>query len=135
MLYVAGLGCRRGCPLAQLRELLLQTLNAHNLQPTELRALASSSHKHGEPALLQLAAELQLPLHWLSAEQLKPYELRLSQHSALSQQMTGSSGVAEASALALSERLSHSQAELLGPRRHNRNATCAIAAAPTLEFA
>lgn len=133
MLYVAGLGCRRGCSLGLLRDLLLDSLQSHNLQPGDLLALASSQHKQDEAALRQLASEWQLPLYWLSAAQLAAYDSRLTQHSLLSRQLTGSAGVAEASALAQAERLSGQRARLLGPRRHNPSATCAIAAAPNLE--
>ena len=135
MLYVAGLGCRRGCALSQLRDLLLHTLASHDLPLSALAALASSQHKQTEPALLQLASELQLPLYWLSPAQLQPYDAHLSQHSELSRQLTGSAGVAEASALAQAESFTGSRARLLGPRQNNANATCAIAAAPIMELA
>lgn len=126
-LYVAGLGCRRGCAVSQLLELLLQSLHEHGLQPGDLAALASSTHKHDEAGLRQLAEQLQLPLLWLSAEQLAGYHNSLSQHSPLSLQITGSAGVAEASALAQAEALSGARAELLCAKRSNANATCAIA--------
>lgn len=135
MLYVAGLGCRRGCALSQLRDLLLHTLVRHDLPLSALAALASSQHKQAEPALLQLASELQIPLYWLSPVQLQPYDAHLSQHSELSRQLTGSAGVAEASALAQAESLSGGRARLLGPRQNNASATCAIAAAPIMELA
>jgi cobalt-precorrin 5A hydrolase len=133
MRYVAGLGCRRDCEQSSLRELLLHTLALHSVPISALSGLASSEHKQTEPALLQLASELQLPLYWLSPAQLQPYDSRLSQHSALSRQLTGSAGVAEASALALAEYLSGGRAGLLGPRQHNASATCALAVAPIME--
>ena len=133
MRYVVGLGCRRGCALSQLRDLLLRTLALYELPLSALAGLASSQHKQAEPALLQLASELQIPLYWLSPAQLHPYDARLSQHSELSRQLTGSAGVAEASALAQAESLTGGRARLLGPRQHNASATCAIAVAPSME--
>lgn len=61
MRYVVGLGCRRGCALSQLRDLLRRTLALHELPLSALAGLASSQHKQAEPALLQLANELQIP--------------------------------------------------------------------------
>ncbi|MFZ3182632.1 MAG: cobalamin biosynthesis protein [Pseudomonas sp.] len=133
-LYIAGLGCRRGCSMQQLLELLLQALDQHHLNISDLSALASSSHKQGESGLQQLAMHLQLPLLFASAEQLSAYAERLTQHSPLSLRITGSAGVAQASALALAERLSTRRAELIGERLNSANATCAIAAAANLEI-
>lgn len=133
LVYVAGLGCRRGCSSAQLFELLQQTLTPHGLQPSDLDALASSSHKQDEPGLRQLAEQLCLPIAWLPASQLSLYHERLRQTSALSLQITGSAGVAEASALAQVELLSGQRGELLGEKRRSANATCAIAVAPIME--
>lgn len=133
MRYVAGLGCRRGCALSQLRDLLRHTLALHALPLSALAGLASSQHKQAEAGLLQLASELHIPLYWLSPAQLQAYDERLSQHSELSRQLTGSAGVAEASALAQAESLSGGRARLLGPRQHNASATCAIAVAPLME--
>lgn len=133
LIYVAGLGCRRGCSSAQLFELLQQALATHGLQPADLSALASVEHKRGEPGLQQLAEQLNLPLLWLSASQLAAYQSRLSQSSALCLQVTGSAGVAEASALAQAEMLSGQRAELLGEKLRSATATCAMAVTPMME--
>ncbi len=128
-IHVAGLGCRSGCSSAQLFELLQQALAAHGLQPDDLSALASSSHKQDEPGLRQLAEQLHLPIAWLSANQLSHYHQRLRQPSALSLKITGSAGVAEASALAQVEVLSGQRGELLGEKLRSATATCALAKA------
>lgn len=91
--------------------------------------LASSTHKAGETGLLALAEHLQLPLVWLSAEQLAPYDGALSNPSLLSKQLTGSAGVAEASALAGAEQATGQKARLLGAKLRSANATCALAVA------
>lgn len=133
LIHVGGLGCRRGCSRAQLFDLLQQTLRPHGLQPADLSWLASSSHKQDEPGLRQLAEQLHLPIAWLPASQLSHYHERLRQTSALSLQITGSAGVAEASALAQAEVLSGQRAELLGEKLRSANATCALARAQLLE--
>lgn len=128
-LHVAGLGCRRGCSRVELEHLLHQVLQQHEIALEALDCLASSAHKAGETGLLELAEHLQLPLVWLSAEQLAPYDGALSSHSLLSKQLTGSAGVAEASALAQAERASGQNAQLLGAKLRSANATCALAVA------
>nr|WP_288455230.1 cobalamin biosynthesis protein [uncultured Pseudomonas sp.] len=124
---VAGLGCRRECSLEELLSLLDDTLAEHGSGTAELTALASSEHKVDEPGLQQLAAHLNLPIHFLPAEVLAGYHGRLSQTSAIAQRVTGSPGVAEASALALAERSSNRPARLWITKRKSPNATMAVA--------
>lgn len=125
--YIAGLGCRRDCSMQQLLTLLEQSLSAQQLSISQLSALASSAHKQHEAGLLQLAIQLRLPLRLISAAELARQHPRLSQHCALSLQITGSAGVAQASALACAEQLYTGVASLLGERSQTSNATCAIA--------
>ena len=124
---VAGLGCRRECSLEELLSLLDNTLAEHGSSTAELTALASSDHKADEPGLQQLAAHLNLPIHFLPAEVLTGYHERLSQTSAIAQRVTGSPSVAEASALALVEQLSDRPARLWITKRKSANATMAVA--------
>ncbi len=124
---VAGLGCRRKCSLEELLSLLDDTLAEHGSSTAKLTALASSDHKVDEPGLQQLAAHLNLPIHFLPAEVLAGYHGRLSQTSAIAQRVTGSPGVAEASALALAERSSNRPARLWITKRKSPNATMAVA--------
>jgi cobalt-precorrin 5A hydrolase len=133
VIYVAGLGCRHGCSREELLHLLERALALQGLQPDDLIGLASSEHKRDEPGLRQLAEQLNLPLTWLSASQLAPYQSRLSQPSALSLQVTGSAGVAEACALAQAENLSGARAGLLCEKIRSASATCALACAPIVE--
>ncbi|HRD48533.1 MAG: cobalamin biosynthesis protein [Candidatus Competibacter sp.] len=130
-LLVAGLGCNRGCPLEPLLALIDQTLTRHGLQRNELRALASIELKQDEPGLHQLAATLQVPIHFYSAAALNEYGDRLSRKSEIVFRETGCYGVAEAAALAHAERLIHHQyrAELIIPKQKNADATLAVARA------
>lgn len=124
---VAGLGCRRDCPLSELLALLDSTLAEHGSSTAELTALASSEHKANEPGLLQLAEYLCLPITFLPAEVLTGYHDHLSQTSDIALRVTGSPSVAEASALALAERLSSRTARLWITKRKSANATLAVA--------
>lgn len=128
--YVAGLGCRRGCSVQELLELLQKALAQVQLTTGELASLATSDHKQAEAGLLALADQLGVPLATLSAAELDAYDARLGQRSVLSLSTTGSAGVAEASALAQAELLGGGPARLLCPKIRSANATCAIAAAP-----
>lgn len=113
--------------MQQLLELLELHLSEQQLNISHLSSLASSAHKQHEAGLLQLAIQLRLPLLLIPATELARQHARLSQHSALSLQITGSAGVAQASALAAAEQLNKGQASLLGKRCNNANATCALA--------
>ncbi|SDH23545.1 cobalt-precorrin 5A hydrolase [Pseudomonas flavescens] len=124
---VAGLGCRRGCSLSELLALLDNTLAEHGASTAELTALASSDHKADEPGLLQLAEHLGLRISFLPAEVLTGYHERLSQTSAIALRVTGSQGVAEASALALAERMNNRPARLWITKRKSAAVTLAVA--------
>ena len=128
-LLVAGLGCNRGCPLPSLLALLDQTLSAHGLQRGDLRALASIELKRDEVGLHELAATLELPIHFYPAAVLRAYDDRLSRKSAVVFRETGCHGVAEAAALAQAERMvQHDfKAELIITKQKNADATLAVA--------
>ncbi|CAM8656946.1 CobE/GbiG C-terminal domain containing protein [Comamonadaceae bacterium] len=69
MKLVAGLGFRDRCEAASLRSALqaalkvASTAHSHSITIAHLTALATAADKAHHPALLQLAAELQLPIH------------------------------------------------------------------------
>ena len=100
-LLVAGLGCRKGCSRVEI--------------------------KANEPGLHALAAHLRLPLALLSATQLAPYDAAVSEHSLRSKALTGSAGLAEASALAQAEIMGNQKTRLLCRKLRSANATCALA--------
>ncbi|WP_457970182.1 cobalamin biosynthesis protein [Pseudomonas sp. R4-84] len=128
-ILVVGLGCQRGCSASTLRALLEQTLLAHGIALDEIRALASIDRKRDEPGLLELAAQLSLPLTCFSAEQLAGYQAQLSHRSAIAFERTGCHGVAESAALALADQLGVSPARLRVTRQKGPQATLALAAA------
>ncbi|KAB0495922.1 cobalamin biosynthesis protein [Pseudomonas vancouverensis] len=124
---VVGLGCQRGCPVSTLRALLDQALGAHQIALHDIKALASIDLKRDEPALIELASQLGLPVTFFSSEQLAVYEPRLSHQSQIAFERTGCYGVAESAALALAEQLAQAPAKLLIPRQKYAQATLALA--------
>jgi cobalt-precorrin 5A hydrolase len=126
---VVGLGCQRGCPVSTLRALLDQALQAHQIGLHQITALASIDLKRDEPGLIELAAQLELPLTYFSREQLAGYEPRLSHRSEIAFERTGCYGIAESAALALAEQLAQAPATLLISRQKYAQATLALACA------
>ncbi|MNL39311.1 cobalamin biosynthesis protein CbiG [compost metagenome] len=126
---VVGLGCQRGCPVNTLRALLDQALQAHQIGLHQIKALASIDLKRDEPALIELAEQLALPLMYFSSEQLAGYQPQLSHRSEIAFERTGCYGVAESAALALAEQLANAPAKLLIPRQKYAQATLALASA------
>ncbi len=126
---VVGLGCQRGCPVETLRALLDQVLQAHQIELRQIQALASIDLKRDEPGLIELAAQLDLPLTYFNSEQLAPYEPCLSHRSQIAFERTGCYGVAESTALALAEQLAQAPATLLISRQKYAQATLALAGA------
>lgn len=126
-IYVAGMGCRRGCDHANLQSLLASVLEEAQLSVMCLSALATLETKKDEAGMTLLAQYLTLPIYYFSAEQLATYHERLQQPSQKVWEATGSAGIAEASALALAESMSGGQARLIIPKRSNAVATIAIA--------
>ena len=128
-MIVAGFGCRRGCTAAELRALLDRTLQQLVLPLAALAGLASSTHKRDEVGLLQLAADLGLPLVFYPAEQLAAWETQLSEQSPLARELTGAASVAEASALAAAAQRTGRPAALLCHKQRSAAATLALAQA------
>jgi cobalt-precorrin 5A hydrolase len=124
---VVGLGCQRGCPASTLRALLDQALQAHQIELHQIKALASIDLKRDEPGLIELAAQLGLPIMFFSSEQLARYQPQLSHHSQIAFERTGCYGVAESAALALAELRAQAPVKLLITRQKYAQATLALA--------
>ena len=135
MVMVAGLGFRTQCNAASLRAALNAALAAAQQAqgtssiPITLTALATAADKASHPALLQLAAELQLPITPVNLTQLASQAVTPSAHVPT---RYGAHSVAEAAALAaaaMAVLAGSAQAQLLTPRctSPDRLATAAIA--------
>lgn len=128
MKLVAGLGFRTGCEVTSLRCALQAALDAASTEHDQpitlahLSALATAADKANRPALLQLAAELQLPIHPIPLPALANQPAAPSTHVP---ERYGAHSVAEAAALAAAG----SGATLLGGRiiSPDRMATAALA--------
>ncbi|WP_236172392.1 cobalamin biosynthesis protein [Pseudomonas pseudonitroreducens] len=130
MTLVAGLGCRRGCSLDELRELLRDTLVEAGLDESDLTALASATLKADEEGLTALAAALDLPLALFTPQQLAACESRLDRTSETVRTAIGAASVAEAAALLQAEAQAGAPARLLVGKRRSDQATCALAFIP-----
>ena len=148
MVMVAGLGFRAQCNVASLRAALNAALSAAldatqqahgpastystystSSMPITLTALATAADKATHSALLQLAAELQLPITPVNLPQLARQAATPSAHVPA---RYGAHSVAEAAALAaaaMAVQAEPVQAQLLTPRctSPDRLATAAIA--------
>lgn len=128
MKLVAGLGFRAGCEVTSLRSALqaaldvASTTHSQSITLAHLSALATAADKAQHPALLQLAAELQLPIHPTPLPALADQPAAASVHVP---ERYGAHSVAEAAALAAAG----PGATLLGGRSISldRMATCALA--------
>jgi len=141
MVIVAGLGFRAQCNVASLRAALNAALAATQQaqgtsgMPITLTALATAADKASHPALLQLAAELQLPITSVNLPQLANQAATPSAHVPT---RYGAHSVAEAAALAaaaMAVQAEPVQAQLLTPRctSPDRLATAAIAFAENIQ--
>lgn len=124
---VAGFGCKRGCPQALLAALLDRTLAEHGLARSQVLGMASLDRKADEAGLVALAASLNVPFQTFTAPHLEPFEALLTFRSAVSFAHTGCHGVAESSALALSQWLGTAKPRLLVGRQLLEGATLALA--------
>ena len=151
MVIVAGLGFRTQCNVASLRAALNAALSAAldatqqthgpastystystystTSMPITLTALATAADKASHPAILQLAAELQLPITPVNLAQLTK---QAATPSAYVPTRYGAHSVAEAAALAAAAMAVQAEpvrAQLLTPRctSPDRLATAAIA--------
>ena len=96
--FAAGIGCKRGKPLAELEPFFLAQLADCGVTPPELRCVATIDLKKNETGLLALCEKYALPLEAFSAEQLRalPGEFTAS---AFVEQTTGVDSVCERAAV------------------------------------
>ena len=148
---VAGMGCRRGVPVKELKNLLLEALHANNLSVASLACLASATIKQNEQGLIELAEEYGVPFVSYTADELNAVfdsstvdasevqtvpescgesPIAVSSESGFpplhpsdnARRLVGVWGVAEPAAL-----LASGAGRLLVPKRTSRRATVAVA--------
>ncbi len=123
---VIGIGCERNAPAAEVIALVSQTLEAGNLAPASIAAIASIDLKSDEHAIHAAAKHFQVPARFFTAEELRKKSPRLKNPSMLVEREVGTPGVSEAAALAAAG----PQSELIVEKTKSLRATCAIARSP-----
>lgn len=121
---VAGIGCNRNTPMEEIRTLLFDTLQAHDLSLRSLDCLASINVKSDESGLLELAAHLELPLEFFDRDQLNRVE-EIETPSSIVEKHVGAKSVCEAAAI-----LAAGKGTLIVPKHSTKNVTVAIARKP-----
>lgn len=118
---VAGMGCKRGTSVTELRELLETTLAEAGLAAGSVAAITSVAAKADEAGLKELADAMRVPFVTYPADELASYEVPNPSEAAA--EAVGTPSVSEASVLA------HS-ADLVVPKQRGENSTCAIGRIP-----
>ncbi len=120
---VLGLGCRRGTPGEEIEAAVLATLRRHGLSPAGVSLLATVADKREEPGIALFAARWELPLRFLSREELGAAPA-FSPPSGAALRALGIPGVCEQAAL-----VAGGGGELLVPKETYRGVTVAVASA------
>lgn len=118
---VAGVGCRRGVPCAEIEALFREVCAAHGLAPLSLDAVATASLKADEPGLVEFAARQGVPLRTFSLEELAAVA-PLPTPSERVRSKIGVAGVAEPAAM-----LAAGTTSLVVPKQRGRRVTLALA--------
>lgn len=121
-----GLGCARDCDPAEMAALVAEVLAEAGVAPQAVQSVNTITLKADEPAIIDLARALDVPLRLFAAAELEALTPRLANPSEVVFAEVGTHGVAEAAALAQAG----VEATLLITKRKTANATCALAIAP-----
>jgi len=123
---VLGVGCARNCPPEELIKLAEGLLAEAEIAPASLAAIATLDLKADEPAVLALAARLDVPLRLFTAAELEVLTPCTENPSDVVFAEVGTHGVAENAALAAA-----GEAAILGYHKiKSAMATAALAMAP-----
>ena len=120
---VLGVGCARGCASDELIPHVLEHLARHGLNPSAIAAVVSVDIKADEPAILALAAHLDVPFRVFDVDSLEAETPRLANPSDVVFNEIGAHGVAEAAALAAAGE----NASLVIEKQKSASATMAVA--------
>ena len=120
----AGMGCNRNTGMAEMKALLLETLNAFGLSHRSLKEIASVDIKRDEPGLAALGLELGLNLVFFDRDTLRKVTA-IERPSAMVKKHIGVESVCEAAAI-----LGANHGTLIVPKQKTRNVTVAVARIP-----
>jgi cobalt-precorrin 5A hydrolase/precorrin-3B C17-methyltransferase len=122
-----GLGCVRGANPRELIELVDDAISRHNLAKESIACAASIDLKIDEPAILEVARHLCVPIRFFTAAELNEEASRLRNPSPVVLEEIGCPGVSEGAAL----RAAGPSGELIVEKTKAGRATCAVARAPS----
>ena len=125
--YCVGIGCERGCPEKDIKQLLEHCLNQADLTIEKISSINSIEIKSDESSLVTLCRQLNLPFKTWSVCELRVVEGLLSQRSEYVFNQVGVYGVAESAALFSARDQTHGTPELVLNKQKSARATCAIA--------
>ncbi|SMX39838.1 precorrin-3B C(17)-methyltransferase [Octadecabacter ascidiaceicola] len=124
--FALGLGCARNASPEDLWQLVEDTLQTNNIAKGAIACVASIDLKADEPAIIQAAQRLGVPLRVFTAAELESEAPRLANPSDVVFAEVGCHGVSEGAALAAAG----TDATLTVEKSKTATATCAIARAP-----
>jgi cobalt-precorrin 5A hydrolase/precorrin-3B C17-methyltransferase len=121
-----GVGASRHCPPDEMAELVSGLLADHDLSPHIIAGIYSVDLKADEPAMLELANDLNVPLRFYPAAYLEMETPRVAEPSQVVFDEIGTHSVAEASALAAAG----ADGVMIAGKRKTAHATAALAISP-----
>lgn len=116
---VAGMGCHKGTPAAEILDFIESTFAQEQLSRLSLKALATIAVKKDEPGLIEAARRLGVELLWFTASELEA--ISVPNPSPQAARHVGVASVSEAAALKAGG------VELIVPKRKAANVTLAVA--------
>jgi cobalt-precorrin 5A hydrolase len=122
-MIVAGVGCRKGAQAAEIEAAIMAALARAGVATSELRLIATSVVKNGEPGIAAAASSIGVPLVMIAQGDLVVAGERAATRSERVIALAGVSSVAEAAALAAGG----PAARLIAPRIALGPVTCALA--------
>ena len=134
--FILGIGCARGCDSDELYDFVTAELRRQNVNQAAIAAIASVDLKADEPAILALAARLDVPFRVFSVAELERQTGNLANPSDVVFVEIGLYGVAEAAALeAAMLQTGGAKASLFIEKQKTKDATLALVkmAAPLVD--
>jgi cobalt-precorrin 5A hydrolase len=122
-MIVAGVGCRKGVRAAEIEAAITAAFAQAGVARSELRLIATSAAKGGEPGIAAAASAIGVTLVLIPPSDLAAAGLRAATRSERVMAVAGVPSVAEAAALAAGG----PAARLIAPRIAVGPATCALA--------
>ena len=123
-MIVAGVGCRKGVRAADIEAAIAAAFDRAGVATSQLRLIATSAAKGGEPGIVAAASAIGVPLALIPLGDLAAAGIRATTRSERVMALAGVPSVAEAAALAAGG----PDARLIVPRIAVGPATCALAA-------